>query len=179
MNGVRRIHQPRLKELGLVNWIFCRIAAKKQDVHSMHLFTMLGQHRHLLWAWLPFSGFLLYRGKLSRRDTELVILRVAYLCASAYETQQHRVLAKRVGLDDEAWADIRIGPSAWPLMSREEVLLRTVDEFVYGLVTDQTRAMLAFHLSEQQQIELYMLIGQYEALAKTIRNLDIPLDEPR
>jgi 3-oxoacyl-[acyl-carrier-protein] synthase III len=38
-------------------------------------------------------------GKLPRRDTELVILRVAWRCGCAYEWQQHVPIALRVGLD--------------------------------------------------------------------------------
>ena len=59
---------------------------------------MLGQHRLLFLAWLPFCGYLLYVGKLSRKDAELVILRVGHLRDCEYELQQHRRLARSRGV---------------------------------------------------------------------------------
>ena len=62
---------------------------------------MLGQHKLLFLAWLPFSGFLLYAGKLSRKDAELIILRVGHLRDCEYELQQHRRLARSRGVDEK------------------------------------------------------------------------------
>ena len=76
----------------------------------MHLFTTLGHHRPLLLAWLPYSGYLLFAGKLSRKDAELVILRVGHLRNCEYELQQHRRLARTRGVERRsAGQDLR-GP---------------------------------------------------------------------
>src|ERR1700752_5257473 len=85
------------RELGLFGWLFCKLAARVWGVPEIHLFTVLGQHKRLFWAWSPFGGVLLYRGRLPRRDTELVILRVGHLRGCEYELQQHRRLALRRG----------------------------------------------------------------------------------
>lgn len=57
------------KELGLVNWLIARSAARKiQGSGDMHLFTVLGQHRSLFRAFWIYSGQLLGRGKLDLSD---------------------------------------------------------------------------------------------------------------
>lgn len=174
-----RIQRASLRNLGLVNWLFCRIAARKLGIPRVHLFETLGQNKLLLLTWLPFSGNLLYRGKLSRRDTEIIILRVAFLRSSRYEMQQHEQIALSVGLDDDDIMCTYMGPEAWAETSRERALFTAVDEFVLrGNVSDDAWNHLRFYLDEPQLVEFCTLVGQYEALAKTLRTLRVPLDYP-
>ena len=71
-----RIPDGGFRQLGLINWVINKIAARVIRAPRMHLFTTLGQHKRLFWAWF-FFGAVLYAGRLPRPDTELVILRVA------------------------------------------------------------------------------------------------------
>lgn len=168
-----------LRELGLVNWIVCRLAARTMKIPQMHLFTTLGMNKPLLWTWLPFSGYLLYLGKLLRRDTELVILRVAHLRNCQYELQHHRRLARSRGISAELQARIFDGPDAEGLTDRQRVLITATDEFVLTRsMSPQTWAALSSHLSRVQIIEFCTLAGQYDALAATFTTLKIPLDFP-
>ena len=174
-----RIQRAKLQDLGLINWVFCRIAARKLGIPRVHLFETFGQNKPLLLSWLPFSGNLLYRGKLSRRDTELIILRTAYLCDSRYEMQQHERIAASVGLSDDDIMCAYIGTGAWVETSREYALLNAVDMFVLaGDISDEAWNHLRFHLDQPQLVEFCTLVGQYEALAKTLRTLRVPLDYP-
>jgi AhpD family alkylhydroperoxidase len=169
----------RLRELGPLNWAFCKLAARRQRIPQMHLFTTLGIHKQLLWAWLPFGGYLLYVGKLSRKDAELVILRVGHLRDCEYELQQHRRLAKRRGVGPEVQAKIFEGPDAEGLTDRQRVLITATDEFVITRsMSPETWAALASLLTRPQLIEFCMLAGQYDALAATMATLKIPLDYP-
>ena len=62
---------------------------------AVHLFNVLGQHKLLFLAWLPFSGDAArLLGKLPVSDAEVVILRVGHLRDCEYELQQHRRLAR-------------------------------------------------------------------------------------
>ena len=49
-------------------------------------------------------------GKLSRKDTEMIIIRVAHLRSCDYEMDHHRKLGKRAGLDNAAIGRIIEGP---------------------------------------------------------------------
>ncbi|WP_343600827.1 carboxymuconolactone decarboxylase family protein [Mycobacterium sp.] len=169
----------RLRELGVVNWVVAKLAARAVRAPQMHLFTTLGQHKRLFWMWLPYSGALL-RGRLPRADTELVILRVAHLRNCEYELQYHRRMARRHGLDGQTQETI----FAWPeradgLTERQQALLRAADEFVTNRsISAEVWQQLSAHLDRRQLIEFCMLAGQYDGLAATMSALAIPMDRP-
>ncbi|MEO8816092.1 MAG: carboxymuconolactone decarboxylase family protein [Mycobacterium sp.] len=168
---------PGLRDLGVLNWVFCKLAARRQRVPQAHLFTTLGQHRRLMWAWLPFGGVLLSGGKLPKRDTELVILRVGHLRDSQYELQHHRRIARAAGLDDATQGRIFSGPGAVGLTERQRVLLTAVDELLdTRTLSDGTWVELSQHLDRPRLIEFVMLTTQYDALAATLSALRVPLD---
>jgi AhpD family alkylhydroperoxidase len=179
MSAPPRLPSAGIRELGLINWVICKAAARLQRVPEMHIFTTLGQHKRLFWAWLPFGLTMLALGKLPRRDTELVILRVGHLRGCEYELQQHRRIAKRRGLDDETQARIFEGPLAEGLTDRQRALLTAVDELIESrTLSDQTWTSLQAHLDKRQLIEFVTLTGQYDALAATLVTLRVPMDYP-
>jgi alkylhydroperoxidase family enzyme len=169
----------RLRDLGLINWILAKSAARTVGAPRMHLFTTLGQHKRLFLAMMPFSGALL-RGRLPRPDTELVILRVAHLRNSEYELQHHRRMGRRRGLDDQVQQTI----FGWPetsdgLTDRQRTLLSATDEFITNRsISDDVWRQLSGHLDRRELIEFCMLAGQYDGLAATMSALKIPLDHP-
>jgi len=174
-----RIRPGGFRELGLVNWAISRLAARTMRLPQVHLFTTLGQHRRLFWSWVPFAAVLLAFGKLRRRDTELIILRVGQLRGCEYELQQHRRIAKRRGIDTETQAKVFQGPQADGLSARDRALLGAVDELV-GTRTLSPVAWrsLSSYLDQPQMIEFVTLVGQYDALAATLAALKVPLDYP-
>jgi AhpD family alkylhydroperoxidase len=175
-----RIQAGRLRELGPINWAIAKVGARTIGAPQMHLFSTLGQHRFLFWAWAFYGGRLLSGGRLPAIDTELVILRVAHLRDSEYELQHHRKLARRRGLDDETQAMIFAWSIATGLTDRQRALLRAADEFVNDrTISDETWQQLSSHLDRRQLIEFCLLAGHYDALAASISALQIPLDFPR
>ena len=177
MSAPARIPPGGFKELGPINWAIAKLGARGIRAPKFHLFNVLGQHRLLFPAWLPFSGYLLYAGKLSRKDAELVILRVGHLRNCEYELQQHRRLARSRGLDADMQARIFEGPDADGLTDRQRVLITATDEFVVTRsVSPETWAALSSHLDRPRLIEFCMLAGHYDMLAATIATLRIPLD---
>lgn len=179
-----RIPSGRFRDLGLINWILAKSAARTVRAREMHLFTTLGQNKSLFLAWSIYSGRVL-RGRMPAIDTELVILRVAHLRACEYELQHHRRMAAKQGLD----ADLQAAIFTWPerldrvearLTVRQQALLAATDEFVKDrTISDATWQQLAQHLDRRQLIEFCMLASQYDGLAATMSALAIPLDNPR
>lgn len=179
MGALERVPAGGRRELGLVNWMISRLAARSIRAPQMHLFTVLGQHRLLLLSFLPYSGLLLNWGKLPKSDKELVILRVGHLRGSQYELQQHRRLARSRGVDTALQERIFDGPDADGLSERQRVLLRATDEFVNDRdLSDATFAALTDHLSRLQIIELCALAGHYDAIAGILASLRVPMDFP-
>jgi alkylhydroperoxidase family enzyme len=179
MGSPARIPPGGRRELGLVNWIIARFAARSIRAPEMHLFTTLGQHKLLFLSFLPYSGVLLNWGTLPKRDKELVILRVGHLRDSEYELQQHRRLARSRGVDAGLQDRIFTGPTADGLTDRQRALLQAVDEFVIGRnISDETYAALSAHLNRQQIIEFCALAGHYDAIAGILATLRVPMDFP-
>jgi AhpD family alkylhydroperoxidase len=168
-----------LRDVGPINWVICRLGARGIRAPQFHLFNALSRHSALFWAWLPFSGVLLYWGRLSRFEAELVILRVGHLRDCEYELQQHRRLARSRGVDAALQAKVFEGPDADGLTDRQQVLLRATDEFVLSReVSAQTCAALSGSLNQKQLIDFCILAGQYDTLAATMNTLKLPLDFP-
>jgi alkylhydroperoxidase family enzyme len=175
-----RIPPGGFRELGPINWAIAKLGARAIRAPRFGLFNVLGQHRLLFLAWLPYSGMLLgILSKLSVKDAEVVILRVGHLRDCEYELQQHRRLARSRGLGPELQAKIFEGPDAEGLTDRQRTLITATDEFVITRgVSPETWASLSSHLTKAQLIEFCMLAAQYDGLAATMSTLKIPLDFP-
>ena len=145
-----------------------------------HLFLTLGRHRRLFRGWLRFAGRLMPGGVLPRRETELVILRVAHLRGCAYEFEHHVRLGARAGVRATDVERVVEGPSASGWSTRERVVLQAVDALHHdGDLDDDTWRALSAVMREREIIELVMLVGHYEMLATTILTLRIQPDPPR
>ncbi|BBZ65658.1 4-carboxymuconolactone decarboxylase [Mycolicibacterium insubricum] len=168
-----------LRDVGPINWLICRLGARGIRAPQFQLFNVLSRHSLLFWSWLPFSGVLLYWGRLPRPDAETVILRVGALRDCEYELQQHRRLARSRGVDAELQERIFAGPDAAGLTDRQRALLRATDEFILNReISAPTWAELTKHLDTRQQIEFCLLAAQYDGLSATMNTLKIPLDFP-
>jgi AhpD family alkylhydroperoxidase len=175
-----RVRPASRSELGPVNALIVRVIKAGARTHNTpNLFTTLGRHRGLFRRWLMFAGSLMPRGKLPRADTELVILRVAYLSGCEYEADYHRPMGRKAGLTQhqiEALEHDDIDPSDWS--PRQAGIVRAVDELHRDRrIGDETFASLRGELSDRDLVELCMLAGHYEMLAGTINSLGIERDD--
>ena len=180
MSAPARIEPGGFRELGPIGWVIAKLGARAIRAPRFSLFNVLGQHKLLFLAWLPYSAVLLgMLSKLPVRDAEVVILRVGHLRDCEYELQQHRRLARSRGIGPELQAKIFEGPDAEGLTDRQRALITATDEFVVTRgVSPETWATLASHLNKAQLIEFCMLAAQYDGLAATIATLNVPLDFP-
>ena len=115
-----RIAPGTRRELGFPIWGFSRLAGRVTKTAPPAIFTTLGRGRGLFWGWLFFAGQLMPGGKLPRRETELVILRVATLRGCTYEFEHHVRIGRRAGVTA---AD----PDQLPQGGERQVLLRPTD----------------------------------------------------
>jgi AhpD family alkylhydroperoxidase len=174
-----RIPPGGFRELGPLNWVIAKAGARVIRAPRFTLLNVLGQHRLLFLLWGPSALMLMAFGRLSRRDAEVVILRIGHLRNCEYELQQHRRLARTRGIDAETQAKIFEGPDAEGLTDRQRVLVTATDEFVITRsMSTQTWTSMTKHYDRRQLIEFCMLAAQYDGLAATIATLKIPLDFP-
>jgi AhpD family alkylhydroperoxidase len=180
VQGAPRIEPGRLRDLGLVNWLICRLLSRGAGVPDAHIFSTLGRQRRLFRGWLLFAGGLMPGGSFTRAETELVILRVAHVRRCAYELQHHTRIARRAGLDREAVQRVAAGPEADGWSPRQRVLLRAVDALLTTRdFADATWQALRDEFRESQIVELCLLVGHYDMLATTIAALRVAPDFPR
>jgi AhpD family alkylhydroperoxidase len=175
-----RIAPGSRREVGLIGWAISEVSGRVSGTAAPNLFLTLGRHRPLFRGWLRFAGRLMPGGKLPRRETELVILRVAHLRDCRYELDHHVHLARRAGVTALDVERVSAGPSAAGWSAREHAILTTVDALhEHHDLTDAEWDALRAHLDERGAIELLLLVGHYEMLATTIRALRIQPDERR
>jgi AhpD family alkylhydroperoxidase len=166
-----------------VGWVisgFARVAGRAMGTEPPAIFLTLGRHRRLFWGWLHFAGRLMPGGRLPRRDTELVILRVATLTGCDYERSHHEHLGRRAGLSGADLDRVAVGPTADGWTARERLLLAATDELHRDRdLGDETWERLSEVLDERGRIELLMLVGHYEMLATTLNTLRVQPDRRR
>lgn len=167
-------------DVGLPAWAFARLAGRVTGTAPPAIFLTLARHRPLFRGWLHFAGKLMPGGRLRRRDSELVILRVAHLCGSDYEAAHHRRLGRRAGLTTEEIDRVPAGPSATGWTDTQRLLLEVTDELhATEDLSDETWARLAAAYDEATCIEVLMLVGHYRMLATTLHTLRVEVDRPR
>jgi len=172
-----RVTPGRLRELGLLNWLLCRGMALVARVPDIHLMSTLGRQRSLFRSWLRFSASMMPGGTISRHETELVILRVAHQRSCQYELDHHERIGRREGVDKTLLAQVLVGPDAPGWAPRQRALLCAVDALVQDKdLDDATWQALRAHYTDEQTVELCLLVGQYEMLATTIAALRIERD---
>lgn len=173
-----RISPGSRAELGLVNGLIARGAALRTGGRPPNLFTTFGRHRRLFRRWLPFASALMPGGRLRRRDTELVILRVAHHTGSEYEWRHHEAIAAKAGLSTDEIARVRQGPDAPGWSERDSALLAATDELDRDArISDEVWERLRPEFDDEELIELCVLAGHYRMLAGMLNSLAVRPDE--
>lgn len=168
------------RSIGTIAWVIARLGGVVTGTTPPNLFLVLGRNRRLFRGWLHFASRLMPGGSLPRRETELVILRVAQLTGCIYELEHHRRLADRAGLGPADVERVADGPEVEGWTERERILLTVTDELhTQGDLSDETWDALVGSVDPTVAIEVVMLVAHYEMLATIITTLRIPLDEPR
>jgi 4-carboxymuconolactone decarboxylase len=128
--------------------------------------SVLARQPDLLAPFLGWAAALALNGALPKRDHEVVALRAAWNCRSAFQWGEHAAFARAAGLDDDAIARVAQSPDAPGWQPHEAALLRAADELHRdATVTDATWAILAGHYATAQLVEVLFVAGQYTMLS--------------
>lgn len=148
------------------------------DVGSeLNIFTTLIRHPGLFADFHTFAGRLLRRSGLPEQDRETLILRTAFRSRSDYEWVQHARIAAGVGLTPEVIAALAEDvPSA--LSSEQALLARAADQLSSDRDLDAvTWQELRTRYTEDQVIEVCMLVGNYAMIAGVLKSLRVVLED--
>ena len=148
-------------------------------VDPLVLFRTLARHPALSDRLRPAGAYLLNKGTLAPRDRELAILRTCARCGCEYEWGVHaRFFAGAVGLDD---ATVAASTSAAlrlePLADEDAALLAVVDELHdRGTVSDAAWARCDGRFSDEQRLELLVLVGFYHLISYVANGARVALE---
>jgi 4-carboxymuconolactone decarboxylase len=117
-----------------------------------------------------------YRGHLPDRARELSILTVAARSQSEFEWQSHYAIAKSLGIADDIVDAIRAGREPLAITDAVE---RAVVAASTSLIADSDLGEVEFAelvelIGEDGVIELVVLVGYYELLARLLRVFKVP-----
>jgi len=143
-----------------------------------NIFRTMVNHPDLMRRWMVFANHVLVKSTISAREREIVILRIGYLCKSAYEWGQHVLIARRAGISDDEIRAIQEGPATSVLSDHEKLLLQATDE-LHGdaFISDGTWQGLKSSYSDQQMMDLVFTVGQYNLVSMALNSFGVQADE--
>ncbi len=130
------------------------------------ILPVIAHQDRLLGPFLAWASAIALEGVLSRRDSELLALRVAHLCDSEFEWVHHEVYARAAGITDSEIVLVMAGPPSAGWTAQEAALLRAADELhATTTISAGTWAVLAGHYSPAALVEIVFVVGQYTMLS--------------
>lgn len=149
-----------------------------QSGRLFNIFKTLANHPDLFRDWMPFATYVLRDNSLSRRDREIVILRIGWLCRAEYEWAQHVRIGRRAGLTDDDLRCIRQGPGAPELTDHDRLLLQATDDLHEdACISDATWQALSKTYDVRQMMDLVFTVGQYNLVSMALNSFGVQLDE--
>lgn len=142
------------------------------------ILATIARHPALLEPFLGWSASLALRGELSRRDSELLALRAAWNCRSAFEWGHHVLYARAAGLSDAEIERVAGGPAATGWSVDDADLLRAADELHDAQdLSAGTWARLRSRFTDAQLVEIPFVVGQYTMLSMVANATGVPVED--
>jgi 4-carboxymuconolactone decarboxylase len=156
-----------------------RVRRALEALPPLNIFAMLAHADSALIPYLRFGETLLTQLQLDPELRELAILLVAAHTGAEYEWVQHVGIAKAIGVDDRRISAVEHGElDASCFDADTRVLLRFVSEVLDGpRAGEETFTALRERFSAREIVELLLVVGSYQMLARAMTTLDIDLDE--
>ena len=143
----------------------------------LNILRTIAHHPNLLEPFLGFAATLAVRGVLPRRASELLALRAAWNCRSAFEWGHHVVYARAAGLSEPEIHRIALGPDAPEWSQEDRVLLAAADELHQRQdVSEETWRELSTRWNEAQLDEIPFVVGNYTMLSMVANFTGVPLE---
>lgn len=149
-----------------------------EEGSKTNIIQIMANHPPLALAWSHYGKYFMTGHTLSNRQLEFVVLRVAVLVNSVYEWHNHVGYAITAGITLEEIAQIRDFPESPNNFTEEErAILSTCDELISNNnVTDATWETLKKTLSQEQMMDLVMLVGNYVMTSWAISAFGVPIE---
>jgi alkylhydroperoxidase family enzyme len=156
-------------------WLFERLESRGG---LLNIFRAMSHSPEALLRFMRLGSYLLEDGKVDPKLRELAILRVGWLTRSEYEFSQHIAFGRRVGLTDAQIAGVG-DPTQEPFDERERAVLAYAGELTVAAAASNGAfdAVRGF-MDEEQIVELTIVIGFYNMVARVLNGLEVDVDPP-
>jgi 4-carboxymuconolactone decarboxylase len=144
---------------------------------TLNFSRVLVQHPSAYRVFLPYIDKTIRGSNLPAREREILITRALALSGDVYEAHHHVAIALKSGLSAEEIDSIRAGNTT-RLSEFERHLVQATDELMRRhRIGDQTWQSLAQHYSQQQLMEIVLVVGCYSVMAMMTLSFGIELEE--
>jgi AhpD family alkylhydroperoxidase len=115
--------------------------------------------------------------KLEARYRELAILRTAIVGDCRFEYSQHMKVARALGVPEEKLVAIKAWTTSAQFDQTERAVMAAADELIgRNLVEDATFGALKHHFTDEQIVELFLVIATYRMHGLLVRALHLEFD---
>lgn len=169
-----RIKPLSLTQSNFVQRFFLKITqfvAKSKE--PLNVFGVLARLDRTFPNYLFFMRNILFKGKITRIDKELIILRIAWQLQCSYEWKHHTHFAEQLSIQKNIIESITLDTSElWD--ERLTTLIKSVDALLTNkTLNNQQFEQLKLYLDDNQIVEFCMLVGHYIMVALTINTCGI------
>jgi 4-carboxymuconolactone decarboxylase len=140
------------------------------------LYRVLANNPVMLRSYAQLAKTLRYDAQTPRALRELVILRIAQLCGSEYEWQHHRRMAADAGVTDEQVAALGEAATSPFFDEAQRAAIRLAEEQHELRVTDDTMAAVRAAVGDAATVELSLMAGLYEAVARMLQAFAVEVE---
>jgi 4-carboxymuconolactone decarboxylase len=140
------------------------------------LYRVLANNPVMLRSYAQLAKTLRYDAQTPRALRELVILRIAQLCGSEYEWQHHRRMAADAGVTEEQVAALSEAATSPLFDAAQRAAIRLAEEQHELRVTDDTVAALRAAVGDAATVELSLMAGLYEAVARMLQAFAVEVE---
>jgi 4-carboxymuconolactone decarboxylase len=140
------------------------------------VYRTFAQHPALYVTRQVLSEYIRLGSTLSPRVREMLILRIGYLCQSAYEWAAHARAGRAAGLSADEIKRIAAGPDAgWS--AADAAILRAVDEiYAADVVSEATWKELGAQFDRKQLLDVLITAGGYRMVSMALNTFGVPLE---
>jgi alkylhydroperoxidase family enzyme len=172
-----RTNDPEIKRNALSRAV-TKLAKRKTKGRSYQFMRVLAINPRLHLPYVFWNSRVMPTGKLTRQQTETVIIRVAWLCQSEYEWTQHKAIGRHNGLTKEQVEAVGPDPTSDLFDDEIKALLAAVPDLLEDhVLSDESYDKLRAFLSPALILEFIMLVGTYSALAGALNSFGVPLED--
>lgn len=165
------------EELSLRKRLILAMMLKIGKARCPNIFRTLFRNFRIYFPFVKFNAKIMPKGQLSRRHTELAILRVGWQVRSYYEWGQHVEIGLRIGLTAEDIYRVTLGADATGWNPYESAILRCVDELLaQQAISAESWSTLTRYFDERLMIELMFVITSYNSLACMLNSVGVELE---